>query len=309
MNRCTAGDWRKQPRHEASVEVMRILITGADGQLGHELRQVLAGHTVLPFTRPAFDLLSPHAERQILEARPDMVIHAAAYANVDLAEQEPDLAMAVNATGTQRVARAAAACAARLIYISTDYVFDGRKTSPYEESDQPNPLSAYGRSKLEGERLALATCPRTLVLRTAWLYGSNGRNFVTTIAQLAAERPELRVVADQRGCPTYAKDLARALTSLLTKDLQGILHVTGGGDCTWHELACAIVAHSGLTTPVLPITTAEVNRAALRPVYSVLSHRMLDDLGIGLPHWTDGLVRCLKAIRTPADRRTIRQTA
>lgn len=270
---------------------MRIILTGADGQLGRELQRVLSSHDVLCLTWPTFDLLSPQSERQVHEARPEVVIHAAAYTDVDGAEREPDQAMAVNAGGTERVAKAAAARGARLVYISTDYVFDGHKDEPYEEADTPNPLNAYGRSKLEGEREALSICPGALVVRTAWLYGIGAKNFVTTIAKLAGERPELRVVADQRGCPTYARDLAEALVSLLQASAQGVVHVAGSGECTWHEFATGIVSELGLSTKVTPITTVEANRLAPRPSYSVLSNRKLSSMGLSMPHWSDGLRR------------------
>lgn len=288
---------------------MRILITGADGQLGQELQRVLAGHFLLPCTRPEFDLLSADAERQVLDAGPEVVIHAAAYTDVDGAEREPDLALAVNALGTERIARAAAACGARLIYLSTDYVFDGQKTTPYAESDAPNPLNAYGRSKLQGERVALAQCLGTLVVRTSWLYGARGKNFVTTITRLAAEQPELRVVADQCGCPTYARDLAGALARLLELDLQGIVHATGNGDCTWHEFACAIVSQMGLATPVWPISTTEAHRLARRPPYSVLSNEKLAELRIRLPHWKDALAQFMEDNRIPAERTVSKNTS
>ena len=275
---------------------MRILITGANGQLGHELQDMLREHSLTLFARPAFELRAAGAERQVLDARPDLVIHAGAYTDVDGSEKEPEVAMAVNAQGTERVARAAHACGARLIYLSTDYVFDGRKATPYDEADLPNPVSVYGRSKLEGERLALQHCPQALVIRTAWLYGSNGKNFIKTIVRLATERPELRVVADQRGCPTYARDLARAIATLLTRDVAGVLHLTGTGDCTWHDLACAIVSHMRLAVPVLPITTTELNRPAPRPAYSVLAHDKAEGLGIRVPHWKDALVRFLDEV-------------
>ncbi len=270
---------------------MRIVLTGADGQLGLELQQVLTGHDLACLSWPSFDLLSPRCEQQVGDACPEVVIHAAAYTDVDGAEREPDQAMAVNALGTERVARAAAARGARLVYISTDYVFDGRKREPYEEADRPNPLNAYGMSKLEGERRALSVCPGALVVRTAWLYGIGGKNFVTTIARLAGERSELRVVADQRGCPTYARDLAPTIAYLLEADVNGIVHVTGDGECTWHEFAAGIVSELGLSTTVTPITTAEANRPAPRPAYSVLSNRRLSGMGRTMPHWSDGLRR------------------
>ncbi|TAJ24745.1 MAG: dTDP-4-dehydrorhamnose reductase [Nitrospirae bacterium] len=283
---------------------MRILITGADGQLGCELQRVLSGYDLVLGLWPDFDLLKAEAERVILEAKPDVVIHAAAYTDVEKAEQEPDMAMAVNAEGTERVARAAAKSGARLIVLSTDYVFDGRKRLPYEETDFPNPLNAYGRSKLEGERRALARCPNTLIVRTSWLYGLHGKNFVKTIMRLAGEQPELRVVADQRGAPTHAGDLASALAEVLGTDLCGVVHATGSGDCTWYEFACTIVSLAGLSATVHPITTEEAHRAASRPPYTVLANRVLAKAGITLPHWKDALARFVSEVRTvaPAER-------
>jgi dTDP-4-dehydrorhamnose reductase len=275
---------------------MRILITGANGQLGHELQRVLKGHTLIQAAWPEFDLLKSDVEKQVLAARPDVVVHLAAYTDVDGAEREPDKAMAVNAEGTERVARAVDKASARLIYLSTDYVFDGRKTSPYVETDEPKPLSVYGRSKLEGERRALAYCPNTLIVRSAWLYGAHGRNFVNTIIRLASEQPALRVVADQRGCPTHAGDLAVALARVLDMDLRGIVHAAGAGDCTWYEFACAIVSLMRGTVPVHPITTAEARRAAPRPPYSVLANRVLAEAGITLPHWKEALTRYISEV-------------
>ncbi len=276
---------------------MRILITGANGQLGTELQDVLAAHTLVLFPWPEFELLSERVQAQVQEARPDVVIHTAAYTDVDKAEQERDLAFAVNAEGTERVARAAAACRARLIYISTDYVFDGHKQAPYRETDTPHPINVYGCSKLEGERQSLACCSDALVVRTAWLYGAKGRNFVTSIMRLAHEQSELRVVADQRGSPTHAKDLALVLAALVEADVKGIVHAAGAGDCTWHELASAIVSHLGLSLPVVPITTADAERPAPRPAYSVLANESLASLGITLPHWKDSLARFMSEYR------------
>jgi len=270
---------------------MRILITGADGQLGSELQRILQRHELVPVFWPSFDLLKPECEDHVRAARPDVVIHGAAYTDVDGAEREADLAMAVNGLGTERVAKASAAIGARLIVLSTDYIFDGSKELPYLETDVPHPLNAYGLSKLEGERRALAACPNTLIVRTAWLYGHAGKNFVKTIMRLAGEQQELRVVADQRGCPTHAGDLADALGRVLELDVRGIVHATGSGDCTWYEFAQAIVRLSGHTTPVRPITTAETGRPARRPVYTVLANHRLAAEGITLPHWSEALER------------------
>ncbi|HMX89987.1 MAG TPA: dTDP-4-dehydrorhamnose reductase [Nitrospira sp.] len=275
---------------------MRIVITGAQGQLGKELQQVLQGHQLTLLDLPTFDLTHEDCGRLIVDAVPDAVIHAGAHTDVDGAERNPQLAMAINADGTERVARAAAQVGARLIYISTDYVFDGRGTRPYVETDQTNPVSAYGASKCAGEARALACCENTLVVRTAWLYGLQGKNFVKTILQLAAERPSLRVVADQEGCPTFAEDLARMIDRLVTHPIRGFLHVTNEGHCTWHEFAAEIVKLAGYRVPVQPITTEDMPRPAKRPAYSVLSSDRLHHLGFSMPSWQNGLQRFLKAL-------------
>lgn len=275
---------------------MRILITGADGQLGLELQQALKGETLIPCVWPTFDLLKPDVEAQLLAEKPDVIVHAAAYTNVDKAEQEPDVAMAVNADGTERVAKAADKLGARLIYISTDYVFDGTKGRPYTESDATNPLSAYGRSKQSGEERALASCSNTLVVRTAWLYSAHGSNFVKTILRLARGEQPLRVVADQHGSPTLASDLAHVLAQLIHRPVTGIMHATGTGEATWQEFAAEIVRLAGSTLPVHPISTQEANRSAKRPAYSVLSNDALARTGLALPHWKDALAKFIGSV-------------
>lgn len=273
---------------------MRILITGANGQLGSALQRTLTGEDLVLKDLPDFDLTTPTCEDQIRDARPAVIVHVAAYTNVDGAEREPERAAAVNVQGTTYVARAAAALHARLLYLSTDYVFDGTKMSPYCEEDSPRPLNQYGRSKYEGERAVLSLCPNSVVVRTAWLYGHDGQNFVKTIMRLAQERPVLEVVSDQRGCPTYADDLARALKSLVSSGAQGIYHVTNGGDASWHEFAQAIVRHVGLSTAVHPISTVQSGRPAKRPAYSVLSGDRFARDFFPLPTWQDALYRFMK---------------
>jgi dTDP-4-dehydrorhamnose reductase len=273
---------------------MRILITGAQGQLGHALRQALSGEDLILKDLPEFDLTRSESESQIVAARPAVILHAGGYTNVDGAEREPDRALAVNAQGTALVARAAAMLNARLIYLSTDYVFDGAKATPYREEDVPHPINVYGRSKHGGEIAALTGCPDTLVVRTAWLYGHTGNNFVKTIMRLADEKAFLEVVGDQRGCPTNADDLALVLKDLLVNELRGICHVTNTGDCTWHEFAEAIVSLMDLSTPVRPITTAQAGRLARRPAYSVLAHDRLGTVRTPLLHWRDALARFIK---------------
>ena len=273
---------------------MRILITGARGQLGHALQQTLSGENLILKDLPEFDLTQSDSESQIVAARPSVILHAGGYTNVVGAEREPDRALAVNAQGTSFVASAAAALNARLIYVSTDYVFDGTKATPYREEDVPHPINVYGQSKHEGEISALTGCSDTLVVRTAWLYGHAGNNFVKTIMRLASEKPFLEVVGDQRGCPTNADDLALVLKDLLTSDMRGICHVTNTGDCTWYEFAKAIVRFMDLSTPVRPITTAHAGRLAKRPAYSVLAQGRLGTIRALLPPWQDALARFMR---------------
>jgi dTDP-4-dehydrorhamnose reductase len=273
---------------------MRILITGAQGQLGHALQQALSGQDLILKDLPEFDLTQSGSESQIVAARPSVILHVGAYTNVDGAEREPDRALAVNVQGTAFVARAATTLNARLIYLSTDYVFDGTKSTPYREEDVPHPINVYGQSKREGEIAALMGCHNTLVVRTAWLYGHGGNNFVKTIMRLAGEKPFLEVVSDQRGCPTNADDLALALKDLLMSDLRGVCHATNTGDCTWHEFAEAIVGLMNLSTPVRPITTAQMGRPARRPAYSVLAQGRLGTVRALLPHWQDALARFMR---------------
>ena len=276
---------------------MRVLITGAQGQLGNALQQVLSGEDLILKDLPDFDLTQSDCESQIVAARPSAILHVGAYTNVDGAEREPDRAMAVNAQGTIYVARAAATLEARLIYVSTDYVFAGTQRTPYREEDLPHPINVYGQSKRAGEISALAGCPNTLVVRTSWLYGHAGSNFVKTMMKLASEKPFLEVVGDQRGCPTNAGDLALALKDLIRSDLQGICHVTNRGNCTWHEFAEAIVSLMGLSTPVRLITTEQAGRLARRPPYSVLAQERLHSVGFSMPSWQDALQRFVSGVR------------
>ena len=278
---------------------MRVLITGANGQLGKALQRILSGQDLILKDLPEFDLTSPACEEEIARANPEVILHVGAYTNVDQAERDPRQAHAVNAQGTRRVAQAAKILNARLIYVSTDYVFDGTKASPYHEQDQPHPLNQYGQSKYEGEEAVLTLCSNGLVVRTAWLFGHEGTNFVKTIMQLAEERPVLEIVADQRGCPTYADDLARALHQLAMSNLHGICHVTNTGDCSWYEFAQAIVRQTAGKAAVRPITTAQARRPAKRPAYSVLSHNRFAGHYSALPDWQDALSRFMKRVSHP----------
>ena len=278
---------------------MRILITGANGQLGSVLCKVFGYECVIPKDLPDFDLTHPSVEEEIVGSAPDLIIHAGAYTDVDGAEREPDLALAVNADGTKQIARAAVRLGARLIYISTDYVFDGKQRSPYREDDSPCPINRYGFSKWRGEQAVLASGARALVIRTAWLYGLGGKNFVKSIMRAARHEPILKVVNDQSGCPTYTEDLAAAVASLVGKNVEGVIHVTNRGQCTWYEFAQTIVREMELCCSIIPITTEQAGRLAKRPSYSVLSSDRLSSLGIALPEWSQALARFAKVAHMP----------
>lgn len=278
---------------------MRILITGANGQLGSALSEVFGYETIIAKDLPDFDLTRSSVEEEVIESVPDLIIHAGAYTDVDGAEREPDLALAVNARGTEQIARAAARLGIRLIYISTDYVFDGKQRTPYREGDSPRPINRYGWSKWKGEQAVLMSGASALVIRTAWLYGSVGKNFVKSIMRAAQRESILEVVNDQSGCPTYAEDLAAAVASLIAKDVEGVIHVTNRGQCTWYEFAQAIVREMGFGCSVIPITTEQAGRLAKRPSYSVLSPDRLASLGLALPEWNQALARFAQAVNMP----------
>jgi dTDP-4-dehydrorhamnose reductase len=262
----------------------RVLITGADGQLGRALQQAFAEDDVLALTRADWDVTQPPGN-SLVQGELDLVLHAAAWTDVDAAEADPQGAAAVNIAGTAH----AAALKAPLVAYSTDYVFDGRKVSPYVESDGPNPASAYGRTKLHGEA---AAGRGAWVIRTSWLFGPTGRNFLRTMLRLGEERDEVAVVDDQRGCPTYVGHLAQATRDLVDAELpRGLWHVAAEGDCTWAEFAEAIFEEAGLATRVRRISTAELERPAPRPAYSVLRSERAS--APRLPHWRDGLRACL----------------
>ena len=268
---------------------MRILLTGASGQLGREMQRALAGEDVIPANRPDYELTDPALSAKIAATHPDLVIHAAGFSDVDGCEQDPETAFQVNAQATSRVAEGAVRAGARLVYISTDYVFDGKKGEPYTEGDPVGPLNVYGCSKLMGEQEALKTCPRAIIVRTSWLYGVHGKNFVKTILSLAVTQPEVRVVEDQRGSPTYARHLAQVVAGLIRSDVTGVIHAGGEGECSRYEFAKAILQEAGLQCRVVPISTAESGRLAVRPSYSVLSTAFLHQHGLSLPPWREGL--------------------
>lgn len=269
---------------------MRILITGAGGMLGLDVRSAAqsAGHEELALTRAQLDITDAVATAEaVRNARAEAVINCAAWTDVDGAETHAEEAMAVNATGAGNLAAAASAAGAWVVHVSTDYVFNGSKPEPYVESDPVDPTSAYGRSKLEGERAVAAAAPDAhTIVRTAWLFGAGGRCFPKTILRAARQRPELTVVSDQVGCPTFTGHLAPALVKLAVQRIPGILHVAGAGQCSWYELAAAVLASAGVDCPVRPISTEEYPTPARRPANSVLVS------GRGaptLPDWRRGL--------------------
>jgi dTDP-4-dehydrorhamnose reductase len=280
---------------------VRVVVTGAGGILGTALAATRPRDVELVALRRAdLDVADRAATKRVIAAaRPEWVIHAAAMTDVDGCEKEPEKALLVNGVATGHVVDAARAAGAGCLCLSSDYVFDGRATRPYDESSPTGPLSAYGKSKLAGEREALARGGRVLVVRTQWVFGAGGRNFVDTIAKAARERPELKVVADQRGCPTWSRHLAAAIWELFAAGVEpGIWHLSAAGDATWHDFARAIVAGLGLATPVAPCTTADFPRPAPRPAYGVLSKaKLAARLGHELPPWREGLAGYLAELR------------
>lgn len=252
---------------------MSLLVTGAGGLLGSEVMAVAAdvGHEATGLTRADLDVTDALATRLALVANaPRAVVHCAAYTAVDGAEAEPELAMYVNRDGANNVARAAAAVGAVMVYVSTDFVFDGESEKPYLPGDTPNPLGAYGRSKLEGERVVAASGAAHLVVRTSWLYGGGGSNFVTAVLDRAADGQALRVVGDQRGRPTWSRSLARTLIDLLDGGARGIWHAADRGDTTWYDLAVEALRLRRLDVPVERVATEEWGAPAPRPRFSVL---------------------------------------
>jgi dTDP-4-dehydrorhamnose reductase len=262
-----------------------VLVTGAGGQLGRSLTEVFGDDDVVALRHEDWDVAQPPPVLPAL----DLVLHAAAWTDVDAAEADPQRAAAVNVGGVV----GAASLGAPLVVFSSDYVFDGERREPYVESDGPNPLSAYGRSKLHGEAVA---GERAWIVRSSWLFGPTGHNFVRTMLDLAATRDEVAVVDDQRGSPTYVGHLARATRELVDRERPpGIWHLAADGDCSWAEFAEAIFATAGVACRVRRITSSELERPAPRPAYSVLRSERPD--APRLPHWRDGLAECVERLR------------
>jgi dTDP-4-dehydrorhamnose reductase len=267
---------------------MKILIIGARGMLGSMLQQVLADLDPTGWDRAELDIVDADAIRAKIGAeKPDVLINAAAYTDVDGAETNKELAVAVNADAVRNLARVAQELGTTVVHYSTDYVFPGTKAEGYAEDDAPGPaVNAYGESKLAGEKALQEIAPNFYLLRTAWLYGPNGKNFVDTIMRLGKERPELNVVNDQRGCPTFTKDVAQATRTLLEEKYPfGIYHTVNEGSTTWYEFTQEIFRLKGITTPLKPITSAEYPLPAKRPQYS----RLLNTKGPKLRPWQEAL--------------------
>lgn len=278
---------------------MRALVTGAGGQLGRHLVRLLEarGDTVEARDRASLDVGDEHAvERSVGEAAPDVIFHCAAWTNVDAAEADEAGAQRVNGNGTGNVARAAAAVGAKLVAYSTDYVFDGALVEGYVESSPTAPISAYGRTKLDGERQALASGADAYVVRTSWVYAEQGANFVRLIYSLASSRPVISAPADQWGSPTYAGHLAAASLELVGRCPAGLYHLAGSGGCSRHELASAVVRQAALNCRVDPGKLSDFPAVAPRPMVSIL--RTEHENAPLLPPWREGLATCLEGLMT-----------
>jgi dTDP-4-dehydrorhamnose reductase len=285
-----------------------ILITGAAGQLGNELKIASGNFYGYDFIFTDIDVLDltnfKQTEDFIKSKNPDWIVNCSAYNFVDQAESEPDKAMSVNGNAVKHIVDSINGSECRLIHFSTDYVYDGLSNIPYDENSIPNPISAYGRSKLAGEKYALQYYA-SMVIRTSWLYSSFGNNFVKTILRHAKEKGSLKVVFDQTGTPTYAADLAGAVMSIISGVIRnhfafnaGVYNYSNDGVCSWYDFAVEIVNEAGLACRVDPILTRDYKCSAGRPVYSVMNKsKIKETYGLSVPHWRDGLKRCMKLLK------------
>ncbi|PED65898.1 dTDP-4-dehydrorhamnose reductase [Priestia megaterium] len=276
----------------------KVLITGAKGQLGKELVELFTekGFEVYGFGRDKMDITNQAQVQEMIGfVKPNIVIHSAAHTQVDLAESEPEQAFLINAYGTRNVAVAAEAVGAKLVYVSTDYVFDGTTDEPYNEFSPTSPLGVYGKSKLAGEQFVRDFHSKFFIVRTSWVYGKHGSNFVKTMLKLGEEKKELSVVSDQIGCPTYTLDLAHAILELVDTQKYGVYHISNGGSCSWYEFAKAIFEEVGINIDLVPCTTADFPRPAARPANSVFEHMSIKlNNFTSIRHWREALSSFLK---------------
>jgi dTDP-4-dehydrorhamnose reductase len=281
---------------------VRIALLGAYGQLGSDLRAVLTEHEVLPFGHSDFDVRDDARARESLTGcRPDLIINTTAFHKVELCEQEPDTAFAVNASAPARLATLARELGARFVHVSTDYVYGGTDLRPLTEAVPPAPVQTYGATKAAGEWLVLLANPDALIVRSSGLYGvagasGKGGNFIQTVIRLAREKGEMRIVNDQVLSATYTADLAGGIRKLIDHDVSGVFHVTNADSCSWWDLACHVVAAAELSAVVHPVSTAEFGAAVRRPAYSVLENARWRELGLSpLRSWRDGVRAYLQA--------------
>lgn len=280
---------------------MKVLVTGVKGQLGYDVARELEkrGTEVVGVDVDEMDVTDEAAvHRVIVEAAPDAVIHCAAYTAVDAAEDNEEMCRRVNADGTRYIAGVCKELAIKMLYISTDYVFDGQGTRPWEPDDERNPLSVYGQTKYEGELAVQNMLDKYFIVRITWTFGVNGKNFVKTMLRLAETNNRITVVNDQYGSPTATADLAVLLSDMIETEKYGVYHATNEGICTWYEFTCEIFRQAGIDIEVVPVTTEEYNAKAKRPANSRMSKDKLDANGFKrLPPWQDALKRYLEVIR------------
>jgi dTDP-4-dehydrorhamnose reductase len=279
---------------------MKLLVVGADGQLGSDVARLLSPTVEVTALQGWWTDAGtfPSLRREVEATRPDAVVNCAAWTAVDRAETEQDAAYRVNVLGARNVAQAAQRVGARVVYFSTDYVFDGTATEPYDEDAPTGPLSVYGRTKLQGEQATREANPDHLILRLAWMYGSTGHNFVRTVLRLAREKDELRIVDDQVGSPTFTEDVVHQLWTAIEDGCSGTYHCVNAGQASWHAFATRIVRRLGLNVPVISIHTVDYPTPARRPAYSVLADRKFDLEQLnGMRPWEDALDDCLLRYR------------
>lgn len=279
---------------------MKIIVTGAKGQLGTDVVSELAarGSEYISVDLPELDITDSAAvESFVSESGADAVIHCAAFTNVDIAETDKETCRRVNVEGTLNIARSCAKHDIKMLYISTDYVFSGEGDTPFETDSPTAPCNYYGVSKLEGEKAVSENCKKYFIVRISWVFGENGKNFVKTMLRLSEDREEITVVNDQIGSPTYTKDLSRLLCDMIITDKYGVYHATNEGFCSWAEFAAKIMELSGAKTRIIPVTSSEYKSVAKRPANSRLSKASIDINGFErLPHWNDALERYLRNI-------------